>query len=174
MRKALIYCFVLLLEILSATVSAQDKPKAGNVISGIDTGNKTNVVMYSDELDCPTDSFSNSRPVTGMEISGYVRYLNNPLASVHVTERNSEDRIVVHCQTDSSGYFSFTLVDPNDHLQIIYYEGNKMVDIPFKEQFFEFNLEKANEIPRVDIISDRLELTNSLSIIVPDSLIVDN
>ena len=49
-----------------------------------------------------------------------------------------------------------------------------MVDIPFKEQFFEFNLERADEIPRVDIISDRLELTNSLSIIVPDSLIVDN
>lgn len=64
---------LLFLHTSTNSLSTQEKPKAGDVISGIDTGNKTNVDMYSDESDCPTDSFSNSRPVTGMEISGYVR-----------------------------------------------------------------------------------------------------
>ena len=62
---------------------------------------------------------SGPKPTAGDIITGRVSNSEGPMMMVNITERDSSDRIVAHAITDIEGNFSFKLVDPADHLEII-------------------------------------------------------
>jgi len=63
---------------------------------------------------------SGPRPVAGDIISGVIRDAEGPMNGADVVERDSLDRIVAYSFCDSLGNFSFTLVNPDNRLQVFY------------------------------------------------------
>ena len=62
---------------------------------------------------------SGPKPAAGDLITGRVRNSEEPMMMVRVEEKDSQNRLVAHAVTDIDGNFSFNLVNPADHLEII-------------------------------------------------------
>ena len=79
------------------------------------------------------------RPVAGDVISGVIRDAEGPMNGANVVERDSLNRVVAYSHCDSLGYFSFTLVNPDDRLQVTYI-GFYSVDCEFSGNRFEIEM----------------------------------
>ena len=75
---------------------------------------------------------------------------------VNVCERDSLDRIVAHCVTDMEGNFSLKLVNPDHYLEISYV-GYYTVKTPITGTHFEITMSERDDLPKVEIMSDRLK-----------------
>jgi hypothetical protein len=76
----------------------------------------------------------------GDMITGTITDNEGPMMMVNVTERDADNRIVVHTITDMEGEFSFKLVNPMDRLMISYV-GYETVDIPITKNHFEIKMQ---------------------------------
>ena len=99
---------------------------------------------------------SGGKPSAGDIITGIVRDKEGPMMIVNVCERDSLDRIVAHCATDMEGNFSLKLVNPDHYLEISYV-GYKTVKTPITGTRFEVTMSEMDDLPRVEIMSDRLK-----------------
>ena len=79
------------------------------------------------------------RPVAGDVISGVIRDAEGPMNGANVVERDSLNRVVAYSHCDSLGFFSFTLVNPDDRLQVTYI-GFYSVDCEFSGNRFEIEM----------------------------------
>ena len=75
---------------------------------------------------------------------------------VNVCERDSLDRIVAHCVTDMEGNFSLKLVNPEHDLEISYV-GYKTVKTPITGTHIEITMSERDDLPKVEIMADRLK-----------------
>lgn len=82
---------------------------------------------------------SGQRPVAGDIIKGVIRDAYGPLFSTPVVERDSLNRTFAGSFSDSVGNFSFTLVNPDNHLQALYI-GYGPVDCEFTGNYFEIEM----------------------------------
>ena len=78
------------------------------------------------------------KPVAGDIISGVIRDADGPFVTP-VVERDSLNRAFAYSLTDSTGYFSFRLVNPDDRLQVIYI-GFYSVNCEFSGSYFEIEM----------------------------------
>jgi hypothetical protein len=78
------------------------------------------------------------KPVAGDIISGVIRDADGPFI-LPVVERDSLNRTLAYSFTDSTGYFSFRLVNPDDRLQVIYI-GYYSVNCEFSGCNFEIEM----------------------------------
>ncbi len=99
---------------------------------------------------------SGGKPSAGDIITGNVRDKEGPMIMVNVTERDGEERIVAHCISDLDGNFVFKLVDPDHYLEISYV-GYRTVRTPITGTHFEITMSERDDLPKVEIISDRLK-----------------
>ena len=75
------------------------------------------------------------KPVAGDIISGVIRDADGPSNAIPVVERDSLNRTLAYSFTDSTGYFSFRLVNPDDRLQAVYI-GFYSVNCEFSGSYF--------------------------------------
>jgi len=99
---------------------------------------------------------SGGKPSAGDIITGIVRDKEGPMIMVNVTERDGEERIVAHCISDMEGNFDFKLVDPDHYLEISYV-GYRTVRTPITGTHFEITMSERDDLPKVEIMSDRLK-----------------
>ena len=99
---------------------------------------------------------SGGKPSAGDIITGNVRDNEGPMMVVNVIERDGEERIVAHCVTDMEGNFDFKLVDPDHYLEISYV-GYRTVKTPITGTHFEITMSERDDLPKVEIMSDRLK-----------------
>ncbi len=99
---------------------------------------------------------SGGKPSAGDIITGSVRDKEGPMIMVNVTERDGEERIVAHCISDMEGNFDFKLVDPDHYLEISYV-GYRTVRTPITGTHFEITMSERDDLPKVEIVSDRLK-----------------
>jgi hypothetical protein len=99
---------------------------------------------------------SGNKPSAGDIITGIVRDKEGPMIMVNVTERDGEERIVAHCISDMEGNFDFKLVDPDHYLEISYV-GYRTVRTPIAGTHFEITMSERDDLPKVEIMSDRLK-----------------
>lgn len=99
---------------------------------------------------------SGGKPSAGDIITGIVRDKEGPMIMVNITERDGEERIVAHCISDLEGNFDFKLVDPDHYLEISYV-GYRTVKTPITGTHFEITMSERDDLPKVEIISDRLK-----------------
>ena len=78
------------------------------------------------------------KPVAGDIISGVIRDADGPFI-LPVVERDSLNRTLAYSFTDSTGYFSFRLANPDDFLQAIYI-GFYSVNCEFSGSIFEIEM----------------------------------
>ncbi len=62
------------------------------------------------------------KPVAGDIISGVIRDADGPSNAIPVVERDSLNRTLAYSFTDSTGYFSFRLVNPDDLYRLLFCE----------------------------------------------------
>lgn len=79
------------------------------------------------------------KPVAGDIISGVIRDADGPSNAIPVVERDSLNRTLAYSFTDSTGYFSFRLVNPDDRLQV-FYIGFYSVNCEFSGSYFEIEM----------------------------------
>lgn len=79
------------------------------------------------------------KPVAGDIISGVIRDADGPFNSTPVVERDSLNRTLAYSFTDSTGYFSFRLANPDDCLQV-FYIGFYSVNCEFSGSIFEIEM----------------------------------
>lgn len=79
------------------------------------------------------------KPVAGDIISGVIRDADGPLNATPVVERDSLNRTLAYSFTDSTGYFSFRLANPDDCLQV-FYIGFYSVNCEFSGSIFEIEM----------------------------------
>lgn len=79
------------------------------------------------------------KPAAGVIISGVIRDADGPLNATAVVERDSLGRTLAYSFTDSTGYFSFRLVNPDDRLQV-FYIGFYSVNCEFSGSNFEIEM----------------------------------
>lgn len=79
------------------------------------------------------------KPVAGDIISGVIRDADGPLYATPVVERDSLNRTLAYSFTDSTGYFSFRLANPDDCLQA-FYIGLYSVNCEFSGSYFEIEM----------------------------------
>ena len=101
-------------------------------------------------------------------ISGNVSDDIEPLMMVNVVERDANNRIIAHAQTDMNGNFSMNVVNTKDFLEVTYvgYE-------PFKVQIgsqtkFNIRLKEKQAIKEVVITAKRKQESNGMSIPVKE------
>ena len=99
---------------------------------------------------------SGGKPSAGDIITGIVRDKEGPMMIVNVCERDPSDRIVAHCVTDMEGNFSLKLVNPEHDLEISYV-GYKTVKTPITGTHFEITMSERDDLPKVEIMADRLK-----------------
>ena len=93
--------------------------------------------------------FAQDNPVAGDTISGVIYDNDRPMKSVRVLETDASDKIVAQCLTDSTGTFSFKLVNPNNSLRFLYEEGRgySLIRKPIDKRFFDINVKKEDVLP---------------------------
>lgn len=79
------------------------------------------------------------KPVAGDIISGVIRDADGPFNATPVVERDSLNRTLAYSFTDSTGYFSFRLANPDDCLQVVYI-GFYSVNCEFSGSYFEIEM----------------------------------
>jgi len=79
------------------------------------------------------------KPVAGDIISGVIRDADGPFNATPVVERDSLNRTFAYSFTDSTGYFSFRLANPDDCLQV-FYIGFYSVNCEFSGSYFEIEM----------------------------------
>lgn len=101
-------------------------------------------------------------------ISGNVSDDIDALMMVNVVERDANNRIISHAQTDMNGNFSMTIKNPKNYLEVTYvgYE-------PYKVQIgsqtkFNIKLKERNTIKDVVITAKRKQESNGMSIPVKE------
>ena len=88
-------------------------------------------------------------------ISGNVSDEIEPLMMVNVVERDANNRIVAHAQTDLNGDFSMVVVNPKDFLEVTYV-GYKPYKVQIGSQTrFNIVLEEVGAIQEVVITARR-------------------
>ena len=102
---------------------------------------------------------SGNNPSAGDIITGIVCDKEGPMIMVNVCERDSLDRIVAHCVTDMEGNFSLKLVNP-DHCLEISYVGYRTVKTPITGTHFEITMSERDDLPKVEIMSDKVSNIN--------------
>ncbi len=102
---------------------------------------------------------SGRKPSAGDIITGIVLDKEGPMIMVNVCERDPSDRIVAHCVTDLEGNFSLKLVDP-DHCLEISYVGYRTVRTPITGTHFEITMSERDDLPKVEIVSDKVSNIN--------------
>ena len=97
-------------------------------------------------------------------ISGNVSDEIEPLMLVNVVERDANNRIVAHAQTDMNGDFSMVVVNPKDFLEVSYV-GYKPYKVQIGSQTrFNIVLEEVGSIQEVVISARRRQDSNGMSI----------
>ena len=102
---------------------------------------------------------SGRKPSAGDIITGIVLDKEGPMIMVNVCERDPSDRIVAHCVTDLEGNFSLKLVNP-DHCLEISYVGYRTVKTPITGTHFEITMSERDDLPKVEIMSDKVSDNN--------------
>lgn len=102
---------------------------------------------------------SGRKPSAGDIITGIVLDKEGPMIMVNVCERDPSDRIVAHCVTDMEGNFSLKLVNP-DHCLEISYVGYRTVRTPIAGTHFEITMSERDDLPKVEIVSDKVSNSN--------------
>ena len=90
--------------------------------------------------------FAQVKPVAGDTISGRICDNNRPLKSVRVLETDSSDKIVAECLTDSTGFFSFKLINPTNSLHFLYEEGRgySLINKPIDKRYYDIDIKKED------------------------------
>ena len=130
------------------------RPEIGWLVKNQDNG-----IVNISKADKPDETkvvVSGGKPSAGDIITGIVRDKEGPMMIVNVCERDSLDRIVAHCATDMEGNFSLKLVNPDHYLEISYV-GYKTVKTPISGTHFDITMSERDDLPRVEIIADRLK-----------------
>lgn len=93
--------------------------------------------------------FAQDKPVAGDTISGRIYDNDRPMKRVLVLEKNAKQRVITRCYTDSTGLFSFKLVDPCDHIQIWFDDdsGSNIIEKPINKRFLDINIREEDIIP---------------------------
>jgi len=93
--------------------------------------------------------FAQDELVAGDTISGRIYDNDRPMKRVLVLEKGPSNGVITRCYTDSTGLFSFKLVDPSDHIQIWYEEdrGFNLIVKPIDKRFLDINIREENIIP---------------------------
>lgn len=93
--------------------------------------------------------FAQDKPVAGDTISGRIYDNDRPMKRVLVLECNAKQRVITRCYTDSTGLFSFKLVDPCDHIQIWFDDdsGSNIIEKPINKRFLDINIREEDIIP---------------------------
>ncbi len=103
----------------------------------------------------------------GDVISGNVHDDVEGLMMVNVVEKDANNRIVAHGQTDMNGNFSFRINNPRNKLTISYV-GYKTVVIPIDRKVFDIKLEEQGTIQEVVIKATRRSQSTGLQIPVTE------
>ena len=111
----------------------------------------------------PMVRVSGKEPKAGDIIYGTVQDAEGPMMMVNITERDATERIVAHCITDIEGNFSFKLVNPADYLEITYV-GYEKIKTGFTGTQFTITMVVNEDLPRVEIVSDRVQETSVMPI----------
>lgn len=93
--------------------------------------------------------FAQDKPVAGDTISGRIYDNDHPMKRILVLEINASNSIITRSYTDSTGTFSFKLVDPSDRLEVLYEEGRgyNVIRKPIDKHFYDINIRKEDIIP---------------------------
>lgn len=85
----------------------------------------------------------------GDTISGRIYDNDHPMKRILVLEINASNSIITRSYTDSTGTFSFKLVDPSDRLEVLYEEGRgyNVIRKPIDKHFYDINIRKEDIIP---------------------------
>ena len=110
-----------------------------------------------------TVQVSGKKPKAGDIIYGIIQDAEGPMMMVNITERDATERIVAHCITDIEGNFSFKLVNPADYLEITYV-GYEKIKTGFTGTQFTITMVVNEDLPRVEIVSDRVQETSVMPI----------
>ena len=111
----------------------------------------------------PMVRVSGKEPKAGDIIYGTVQDAEGSMMMVNITERDATERIVAHCITDIEGNFSFKLVNPADYLEITYV-GYEKIKTGFTGTQFTITMLVNEDLPRVEIVSDRVQETSVMPI----------
>ena len=76
-------------------------------------------------------------PISASDLQ--IRDADGPSNAIPVVERDSLNRTLAYSFTDSTGYFSFRLVNPDDRLQAVYI-GFYSVNCEFSGSYFEIEM----------------------------------
>ena len=105
----------------------------------------------------------NAQVSAGDVISGNVHDDIEGLMMVNVVEKDANNRIVAHGQTDMNGNFSFKINNPRNKL-VISYVGYKPVEIPIDRKVYDIKLEEVGAIQEVVITAERRSQSSGLQI----------
>ncbi len=109
----------------------------------------------------------NAQVKAGDVISGNVHDDIEGLMMVNVVEKDANNRIVAHGQTDMNGNFSFRINNPKNKLTISYV-GYQTVVIPIDRKVYDIKMEEQGKIQEVVIKATRRSQTTGLAIPVTE------
>jgi len=109
----------------------------------------------------------NAQVKAGDVISGTVHDDIEGLMMVNVVEKDANNRIVAHGQTDMNGHFSFRIVNPKNKLTISYV-GYETQTLPIDRKVYDILLKEKGQIQEVVIKATRRSQSTGLQIPVTE------